>query len=93
MNLSDLPDPTDYDAIRLFAMLYNGYDRHGSYEACAEAANQKKRETLDDLQNELFFSFRAGVHLGQKNVLLDSYKELLPFFEKAIAKLNPNERV
>ncbi|NNC37874.1 MAG: hypothetical protein HKO02_10490 [Hyphomonadaceae bacterium] len=84
ISIQDLPDKNDYEQIILFAANFNGYDHYGSFEACADAANLKKRETLIDLQTELFFAWRAGTHLGQTSNLLNSYKELEPYFRKLL---------
>jgi hypothetical protein len=72
-----LPDPDDSEAVFEFAMLFNGYERFGSFEACAEAAKAKRRETLDDLRNELFFEARASRH-RQDEDFVEVYRDLLP---------------
>ncbi|MEO0872805.1 MAG: hypothetical protein AAFY19_12730 [Pseudomonadota bacterium] len=76
-----LPDPTDRKAIVEFAGSFNGYEHFGSFAACANAAKAKKRETLIDLRNELFFAYRASHHTGDSQVLINAYEELLRHFE------------
>jgi hypothetical protein len=85
MNISDLPDPNDRDAVVKFARSFDGYTHFGSFEACARAAQEQRRETLTDLQNELFFSHRASVHLGWRDSVLETYRELLPMFRRLLA--------
>ena len=85
MKISDLPDENDRKAVLEFAQSFNGYSYFGSFEACAAAAQEKKRETLIDLQNELFFAYRAGTHLGEDGMMA-AYKELLPYFRKVLSE-------
>ena len=82
ITFEDLPDVGDWDKILIFARKFNGYEHFGSFEACAEAAKNKNRTSLEELQNELFFAYRAGTHTGDTNTLLHAYAELLPFFKK-----------
>lgn len=79
-----LPDPTSRESIREFAARFNGYEYFGSYAACADAAKAKKRETLIDLRNELFFAYRAANHTGDYEILAAAYKDLRPHFERLI---------
>jgi len=78
-----LPKPGDRNGIVAFAGTYNGYREFGSFEACAKAAKARRRESLPDLRNELFFSYRASNHRGDDGVL-DTYEELYPLFVKLI---------
>lgn len=80
---ADLPDPTDRQSVVRFAASFNGYDYFGSFEACADNAKLRRRETLIDLRNELFFSFRAGNHRGDDGLTL-TYLELLPYFRRIV---------
>ena len=83
MNLArTLPDLGNRNAIVEFAGSFNGYEHFGSFAACAEAAKAKKRETLNDLRNELFFAYRTSNHTGDPRVLTSVYEELLPYFER-----------
>ena len=84
ITFDELPDVGDWDEILIFARKFNGYEHYGSFEACAEAAQQKKRASLADIQNELFFAYRAGTHTGNTNTLLHAYAEMLPFFKKSL---------
>jgi hypothetical protein len=81
-----LPPLNERQAIVAFAASFNGYEFHGSFAACADAAKAKRREVLEDLRNELFFAYRAGNHLGDPHVLVSAYAELLPHFERMLAE-------
>lgn len=83
-----LPRPSDREAIVAFASSFDGYAVHGSFGACADAAKAKRRDTLDDLRNELFFAYRAGNHLGAPEVLSSKYSELLPHFERLLSQVD-----
>lgn len=79
-----LPPLGDAAAIFEFGMTFNGYEAFGSFEACAAAANARKRETLDDLRNELFFACRASRHCDNDSYL-STYAELRPLFVTMLA--------
>ena len=65
LKLSDLPEPNaDWDVINQFAHTIKGYEIHGSFEVCAEIANQHRHETLTDLRTCLFFEARRSRHCG-----------------------------
>ena len=81
-----LPRPDDRQAIVAFAASFDGYEVHGSFAACADAAKAKRRETLEDLRNELFFAYRVGNHHGDSAAILSVYAELLPYFERMLAE-------
>lgn len=48
-----------------FAHTFNGYDRWGSFERCAEIANAQDHSTIDTLRTCLFFEARRWRHLGE----------------------------
>ncbi len=79
----DLPKVGDRNAIREFAASFNGYQHFGSFKACAEAAKAMRRETLLDLRNELFLSYRASNHVGDDG-FVNAYAELYPLFLRAL---------
>ncbi len=83
MLVEDLPYPDDRKAVAVFAMSFNGYDHFGTFEAAAEAATSRRRLSLEDLRNELFMAFRGSAHRGD-DLFLETYRELLPFFEVAL---------
>ena len=83
INCKDLPEINDREAIRVFATSFNGYDHFGSFAECSQAAKAKSRCSLEDLRNELFFSFRASHHLGTDD-FAEIYAELLPLFRKIL---------
>jgi hypothetical protein len=70
----DIPDPAaDWGAINEFALTFNGYELWGSFEACADIANEcghRYREDsllgaeLDTLRTCLFFEQRRWRHFG-----------------------------
>jgi hypothetical protein len=80
-----LPPLGDPAAIFEFGMTFNGYEAFGSFEACAAAAKARKRETIDDLRNELFFACRASRHM-QDDAYVDFYAELRPLFERMLGR-------
>ncbi len=79
--IDDLPPIGDREAIRVFAASFDGYQHFGSFEACASAVKAKRRESLLDLRNELFFSFRSSHHRGTDD-FVETYSTLLPHFRK-----------
>ncbi len=81
-----LPSPEDPDAIFRFAMLFNGYEHFGSLEACAAEAHARRRETLTDLRNELFFNCRSARFQGA-DFFIEDYRELYPLLLKAVKAL------
>jgi hypothetical protein len=59
------PDDADWGDIQAFALTFNGYETHGSFEACARIANDKRARTLTDLRTCLFFEQRRWRHFGR----------------------------
>jgi hypothetical protein len=84
ISLKHLPEPTDEKAVFEFAMSFNGYEYFGSFEAAAENARTRKRESLADLRNELFMIARASKHCDDDSFLA-RYNELLPLLKQAIS--------
>src|SRR5947207_1055429 len=65
LSLADLPEPNaDWSLISAFALTFNGYVVHGSFQKCAEIANGRHHETLTDLRTCLFFEQRRWRHFG-----------------------------
>ncbi|WP_422377748.1 hypothetical protein [Roseibium sp.] len=85
MSLSDLPDPEDREAVIAFARSFRGYQVFGSFRACADAAFARRRETLADIRNELFFEQRSGNHAGGSQSTIALYQELLPYFRQFLS--------
>jgi hypothetical protein len=81
----EMPDPENAEAVFSFAMTFNGYEHYGSFEACAEAAHARRRDSIDALRNELFFEARASRHRGDDRYL-DVYRELRPLIEASITR-------
>jgi hypothetical protein len=78
-----LPRLDDPQAIFRFAMLFNGYEHFGSLTECANQAESRRRETLTDLRNELFFSCRSARH-QDADFFVEDYRELYPLLRAAI---------
>ena len=65
--LKDIPDPGDQlGAIFQFALTFNGYEHHGSFEKCADIANERRNDTLLNLRTCLFFEQRRWRHMGEE---------------------------
>jgi hypothetical protein len=86
ISVSDLPSVSDRTAIVDFARTFNGYEHYGSFQACVEQARLKNRKTITDLQNELFFAYRAGNHTGDTETIVTAYRELHPYFLKLLPR-------
>lgn len=65
--VGDIP-PSDapWDEIWRLALTFNGYRHWGSFEKCAEVANQERDATLVDLRTCLFFEFQRWRHYGDE---------------------------
>jgi len=84
LRLEHLPDPDDEKSVYSFALTFNGYEYSGGLRECAESARRKRRETLSDFRNELFFTARAESHAGVTGHVVPLYKELLPMIRQAL---------
>lgn len=61
----DVPSAAaEWPAIWKFALTFDGYKEHGSFEACAAIANDRRHGTLSDLRTCLFFEQRRWRHFG-----------------------------
>jgi hypothetical protein len=66
LTIEDVPLPDSaFDEIARFAYTFGGYEQVGSFEQCAEIANQRKHDTLTQLRACLFFEQRRARHTGQ----------------------------
>jgi hypothetical protein len=64
---SDLPKPkAHWQDVANFALTFNGYKYWGSFEKCAEVANNHSEATLTDLRTCLFFEERRWQHYGEE---------------------------
>lgn len=81
----DLPALGDEAGIFAFAMTFSGYEAFGSFDAAANSARQRKRETIEDVRNELFMAARASRHSDSKSYLA-TYEELLPYLKRFLSK-------
>jgi hypothetical protein len=86
-----LPDETDPEAIFRFAMTFDGSRHFGSAAAAAQAAEKKRRGSLEDLRSELFFAARASRHYGDR-MYIELYRELAPLFRALLATASPDEQ-
>lgn len=60
---ADIPPPhADWECIEKFALKFSGYERQGSFEACADIANARLNSTLTELRTCLFFEQRRFRH-------------------------------
>ena len=67
LRADDIPAPdAPWDAIWAFALTFNGYRHCGSFEKCAEIANEKRDATLADLRTCLFFERQRWHHYGDE---------------------------
>jgi len=78
-----LPSIDDAHKIFSFAMLFNGYKHHGSFEGSAQRASERKRNSLTEIRNELFFSARSSRHCDDETYL-KTYEALLPLIIRKI---------
>jgi hypothetical protein len=89
---SDIPaaDAT-WDAIQTFALTYNGFKVHGSFDACAAIANDQRNQTIDDLRTCLFFEQRRWHHYGDEpdSEAMDYIRSLLPLLRVKLAADRP----
>tara|TARA_B100000029_G_scaffold122691_5_gene116232 strand:+ start:30786 stop:31046 length:261 start_codon:yes stop_codon:yes gene_type:complete len=84
VTINDLPKPGDRQAINAFALAFNGYEYHGSFQACAQEAKARRRDCIEALRTELFFAQRAANHQGE-DWIVAVYAELLPHFTRLLA--------
>src|SRR5258708_1918094 len=67
LQLDQVPKPeADWDLISKFALTFNGYKAWGSFEKCAEIANQERHSSLTELRTCLFFEDRRWHHYGDE---------------------------
>jgi hypothetical protein len=85
IELNELPELGDDEGIFAFAMTFDGYKAFGSFDAAAKSARQRKRESLEDVRNELFMVARASRHSDSK-AYLAKYEELLPYLTRFLSK-------
>ena len=63
----DVPSPSaDWGTIERFALTFDGYKEWGSFEKCAEVANNRSHSDLTELRTCLFFEQRRWRHFGQE---------------------------
>jgi hypothetical protein len=56
----------DWSTIAEFALTFNGYEHHGSFERCAEIAGARRVNTLTELRTCLFFEQRSWRNAGEE---------------------------
>lgn len=66
LSAADVPGPeSDWLSISAFALSFDGYAFHGSFERRAEIANARRADSLDDVRTCLFFEQRRWRHFGE----------------------------
>ena len=66
LKLDDVPhENADWSNIARFALTFNGYKHHGSFDKCAEIANNHHADTWTELRTCLFFEQRRWPHFGE----------------------------
>ncbi len=90
LKFADIPARLDRwnQSAQKFALTFDGYEHHGSLEACAKIANRKVPKTLTDYRTCLFFEQRRWRHLdcepGKKD--LAYIRSLLAGIRKMVAQ-------
>ena len=74
------PADADWQAIADFALTFDGYERWGSFEKCAEIANAELHDSLDHLRTCLFFEQRRWRHYGD-----EPDEEALAYWRRIVA--------
>ena len=69
-----------WDEIAPFALTFDGYKEHGSFEACAEIANAHRMDTLTNARTCLFFEQRRWRHFGY-----EPDEESMKYIRKVVA--------
>lgn len=83
LRIENLPDPDDPNGVFDFAMSFDGNRYVESFENCAQHAKTRKRSTLTDLRNALFFAARSSRHRGDDE-FLECYRSLLPMLRRKL---------
>ena len=78
LTLARIPDPDgDISDWERFAHSINGYEAAGSFEACADLANNGTAKTLTELRCALFFEARRMRHSGGFGSAEEEIRQLL----------------
>jgi hypothetical protein len=78
LTLTRIPDPDgDISDWERFAHSINGYEVAGSFEACADLANNGTAKTLTELRCALFFEARRMRHSGGFGSAEEQIRQLL----------------
>jgi hypothetical protein len=66
LRLDDVPlADAPWDTIQEFALSFNAYDYHGSFERCADIAIRRDPQNLTELRTCLFMQQRASRHCDE----------------------------
>ena len=85
----DIPAPdSPWDVIWKFALTFDGYGHWGSFEKCAEVANEERDVTLVDLRTCLFFERQRWHHYGDEP---DEQSE--PYIRGLVSKIRERSAV
>jgi hypothetical protein len=83
LRLEHLPaSDADWPEVWRFANTFNGYEHWGSFERCAEVANQRQGSTVTELRTCLFFEWRRWRHYGD-----DPDEEKSPYIRDLVTKI------
>ena len=90
LTLEIIPQPdADRCEIDRFALTLNGYEAAGSFAACAEIAQVKRKKTLTELRITLFFNQRARRHVDlddlDSDIILAEDRELIRQIREKVA--------
>ena len=86
LNLARILDPDgDLSQWHVFAHTINGYEKAGSFEACADLANQHTATTLTELRCALFFEARRDRHGGGMSDVEPAVRDLLRAIRAKVA--------
>jgi hypothetical protein len=83
LRLDHLPAPeADWPEVWRLADTFNGFKHWGSFERCAEVANEQRGSTLTDVRTCLFFECRRWHHYGDA-----PDEEDAPYIRGLVAKI------
>lgn len=93
LRTGDVPPPeAGWREIGEFALTFDGYERWGSFDACAEVAHARRHDTLDDLRTCLFFEQRRWRHFGEApdRDAMAYVRELVEKIRACVARSRPS---
>ncbi len=96
LDLNKIPDPSaSMEEIWTFALTFDAYELHGSFEACSSIANERRHDSLDDLRTCLFFEQRkhrndeqSPYYKGESQDEIDYVTELVRLIREKVSTAN-----